>query len=323
MKLKDNLGREIDYMRISITDRCNLHCRYCMPEVQDRLPHEEILRYEEILRICKAAIRLGIRKFKITGGEPLVRKGAADLIARLKMLPGTDCVTLTTNGTRLYEEIDSLKQAGLDGVNISMDAVSPEVYEKITGGDHFHEAEKALYACVKNGLKTKINTVLLKENKGEWLKLASFAEILPVDVRFIELMPVGCAGKLEGPSVDEAYRIIKGRWPDLYQSDEKHGNGPAVYFKSSSLTGSIGFIGANSHRFCSQCNRIRLTSAGELKPCLSYETGVDLKRLIRGGADDVQLENALKEAIQNKPAAHCFSEKEEITERRPMNQIGG
>ncbi len=321
--MKDTLGREIDYMRISITDRCNLHCRYCMPEVQEPVSHEEILRYEEILRICKGAVELGIHKFKITGGEPLVRKGAVDFIGRLKMLPGVKYVTLTTNGTLLYKEISGLKKAGLDGVNISIDAVSPQVYQKITGRNAFQEAEKALYACVKSGLQTRINTVLLDENETEWLKLAAFAGQMPVDVRFIELMPIGCAGKASGPSVDHVYEMLKERYEDLHMAADRHGNGPAVYFKSKMLAGSIGFIGANSHRFCSRCNRIRLTSTGELKPCLSYEESISLRKMIRNGADDIQLKNGIKQAILAKPAAHCFSGAEGITERRPMNQIGG
>ena len=321
--MKDRNKREIDYMRISITDRCNLHCRYCMPDVAEHIAHDEILRYEEILRICRAAVDLGIHKFKITGGEPLVRKGAVSLIGSLRALPGVECVTLTTNGVLLYEALDALIQAGLDGVNISMDAISPDVYEEITGQNHSDEVKSALHASVQRGLKTKINVVLLNNNKKEWIRLASLAEKLTVDVRFIELMPVGCAGNLAGPGVDEAYAVIKKRYGDLHFSDHKRGNGPAVYFTSEQLMGSIGLIGANSHRFCDRCNRIRLTSTGEIKPCLSYENSVDLKGLLRGGADDAQLRDALRQAILSKPAAHCFLEKAGKSEGRPMNQIGG
>ena len=321
----DQYGRSIDYLRISITDRCNLRCRYCMPEPVDAVQHADILRYEEILRICRAAIELGITKFKVTGGEPLVRAGCTEFIAELKKQPGTQQVTLTTNGLLLEKNLDALADAGLDGVNISLDTTDNTRFQRITGytGNGAYTLLRVLEECCAKGLKTKINAVLLEETEADAPALAAIAETLPVDVRFIELMPIGFGTAMRRVSPDDILSALRKRWPDLAPTDERRGNGPAHYYKSDLLLGRIGFIDAVSHKFCADCNRVRLTSTGQLKPCLCYADSADLRTLIRGGCTDDELREALKISIYNKPRAHCFDTCAAVTERHAMSQIGG
>ena len=321
----DQYGRKIDYLRISVTDRCNLCCRYCMPEPMATVRHEDILRYEEILRICCAAAKLGITKFKVTGGEPLVRAGCTEFIAALKKQPGTEQVTLTTNGMLLEKNLDALAAAGLDGVNISLDTLDNARFRSITGytGDGADTLLRVLKACCANGLHTKINAVLLEETEADAPALAAIAAKLPVDVRFIELMPIGFGTAMKRVSPEDILAALKERWPDLAPTDEKRGNGPAHYYKSAALLGRIGFIDAVSHKFCAECNRVRLTSTGQLKPCLCYADSADLRALIRGGCTDEGLKDALRAAVYAKPRAHCFDTNAVITEKHAMSQIGG
>ena len=321
----DQYGRKIDYLRISVTDRCNLRCRYCMPEPMAAVRHEDILRYEEILRICRAAAKLGITKFKVTGGEPLVRAGCTEFIAALKKQPGTEQVTLTTNGLLLEKNLDALTAAGLDGVNISLDTTDNVRFRSITGytGDGADTLLRVLKACCANGLHAKINAVLLEETEADAPALAAIAAKLPVDVRFIELMPIGFGTAMKRVSPEDILAALKERWPDLTTTDEKRGNGPAHYYKSAALLGRIGFIDAVSHKFCAECNRVRLTSTGRLKPCLCYADSADLRALIRGGCTDDELKEALRAAVYAKPRAHCFGTDAAVTEKHMMSQIGG
>jgi len=321
----DQYGRKIDYMRISVTDRCNLRCRYCMPEPVDAVQHADILRYEEILRICRAAAELGITKFKVTGGEPLVRGGCTEFITALKKQPGTEQVTLTTNGMLLEANLGALTAAGLDGVNISLDTTDNARFRRITGygGDGADTLLHVLEECCARGLKTKINAVLLEETEADASALTAIAERLPVDVRFIELMPIGFGTTMRRVSPEDILAALKERWPDLVPTDEKRGNGPAHYYKSAALLGRIGFIDAVSHKFCAGCNRVRLTSTGQLKPCLCYADSADLRALIRGGCTDGELKEALRAAVYRKPHAHCFDTNDIITEKHAMSQIGG
>ena len=190
--VRDSYGRTIEYMRISITDRCNLRCRYCMPDGAKWIPMSEILTYEEIERICREAVRIGITRFKITGGEPLVRKGCADLIRMIRQIPGTEEVTMTTNGVLLGETLEDLLAAGLDAVNISLDTLIPEKYQEITGADELERVRKSIFMAEKSEIRVKINTVLQKGvNDEEWKSLAELAKKNKLDVRFIELMPIG------------------------------------------------------------------------------------------------------------------------------------
>ena len=323
--MRDALGREINYMRLSVTDRCNLRCRYCMPiEGVPPAAHCDILRYEALLRVVQAAVSLGIDRFKVTGGEPLVRRGIVDFIRSLKALPGVRQVTLTTNGLLLPPLLDGLLDAGLDAVNISLDTRDNAQYQAITRSSH--TADEVLHAVrlCAGTLPTKINAVLLPETAAQLIPLARLAEELPVDVRFIERMPLGVTdiGATESVHIEVIDRL-RAVWPDLAPVQERRGNGPARYYASAKLHGCIGLIEAVSHAFCASCNRVRLTSTGLLKPCLCYETGTDLKPLLRGGADDAALRDAIEQAVRDKPAVHCFAERQAVTERKSMNQIGG
>ena len=320
----DSFGREITYLRLSITDRCNLRCRYCMPE--DGVPptaHDELLRYEELLRIASAAVSLGIDRFKVTGGEPLVRRGCVDFIQHLKALPGVRQVTLTTNGLLLPPLLDELCAAGLDGVNISLDTLDNLQYQQLTRRAHTaDEVLRAVRLCAAR-LPTKVNAVLLPKTADQLIPLAALAQTLPIDVRFIERMPLGAGENDQTIRADAALDRLRARWPDLAPISQPRGNGPARYFRAPGMQGCIGLIDAVSHSFCDRCNRLRLTSTGLLKPCLCYEQGVELRPLLRGGADEAALRDAIRAAILQKPAAHCFQQRESITEHKSMNQIGG
>lgn len=309
-------------MRISVTDRCNLRCSYCMPEDVPSVPHEEILRYEEILRICEAAVSLGICRFKITGGELFVRRGAADFLRALKEMPGTAQVTLTTNGQLLELYLDELQKMPVDGINISLDALHEPIFEKITGSPGALKALSAVQKSAASGILTKINTVLLEENADEWLPLLALAEEMPVAVRFIERMPVSEA---RAPIVPASVLLAKASavYQDLHPVEEKLGNGPAVYYKSSRLQGHLGIIAANSSPFCSGCNRLRLTSTGKIQSCLGHPETTDLREAVRAGADTRTLAGLLAQAAAAKPAAHDFLHSTHGSPVRYMNEIGG
>ena len=236
--VRDSYGRTIEYMRISITDRCNLRCRYCMPDGAKWIPMSEILTYEEIERICREAVQIGITRFKITGGEPLVRKGCADLIRMIRQIPGTEEVTMTTNGVLLGENLEDLLAAGLDAVNISLDTLDHEKYRKITGTDACNTVLEAVEASAESGIRTKVNSVLQDAgDRQEWRALVRLAEKLPVDVRFIELMPIGCGKRNTGVSNLELLDEIKKEYPDIRTDSEVHGNGPAVYYRIPGFEG--------------------------------------------------------------------------------------
>lgn len=323
--MMDQLGRTIDYLRVSLTDRCNLRCRYCMPNGVELTTHGDMLTYEELLLVCQTAAALGITKFKITGGEPLVRKGCVDFMARLKAAKGVEQVTLTTNGILLPGVLDRLAELGIDGINVSLDTLDPALYQHITGfdGGAVEQIGTTLARCAALGIPTKINAVLLPETLETLPQLAAVAQTLPVDVRFIELMPIGEGAGLAGPSTDRALELLRQAWPDLHPTAERRGNGPAAYYAAAALQGRIGLIGALSHTFCEGCNRVRLTSTGMLKPCLCYETGSDLRSLLRGGCSEEQLAQAMAQTIRTKPTAHCFQQQQNVTEHRAMYQIGG
>lgn len=322
--MQDGFGRTIDYLRISITDRCNLRCKYCMPE--EGVPWrdmKEILTYEEIETFCRIGAELGISKIKVTGGEPLVRKGCPGLIRKLKEIPGIREVTMTTNGVLLEEYLDDLCHAGLDAVNISLDTLCPEVYESLTGRPYLFKVQKGLEAALSQGLKVKVNVVLQEGiNDGEWKNLTELAKDAPLDVRFIELMPIGYGKRGKGIAGDEILKKLTQDFGPLKEDVEIHGNGPARYVRIPGYKGSIGFISAMHGKFCDSCNRLRLTSTGEIKPCLCYGESFPIRELLRTG-DLEGVREILKEAILKKPAEHCFTELEKITETKRMTEIGG
>ena len=253
-----------------------------------------------------------------------MRRGIVDFIRSLKALPGVRQVTLTTNGLHLPSLLDGLLDAGLDAVNISLDTRDNAQYQAITRSSH--TADEVLHAVrlCAGRLPTKVNAVLLSETAAQLVPLARLAEELLVDVRFIERMPLGAAdASASEPAHKETIDLLRAAWPDLASVQKRCGNGPARYYASTKLNGCIGLIEAVSHAFCASCNRVRLTSTGLLKPCLCYEQGTDLKPLLRGGADDAALRDAIEQAVRGKPAAHCFAERQAVTERKSMNQIGG
>ena len=334
--MKDRYNRTIDYMRISITDRCNLRCTYCMPQDISLTSMENILTYEEIIRICTNAAELGITRFKVTGGEPLVRKGCVTLIREMKRIPGVEQVTLTTNGVLLGQYLEELLRAGIDGINISLDTLDVGRYEQITGKNELPDVMENIERAVGAGVRVKLNTVLQSGvNEDEWESIALLASKNQLDVRFIEMMPIGFGKNCRGISGRELLERMKTRWPDIEAAADIHGNGPAVYYHVPGWKGSIGLINAIHGKFCASCNRIRLTSRGKLKPCLCYGDTVDLMPILRSRSatqksdsfGDIESEDMLRraiaEAIAEKPAQHCFEQKDHITEESQMVSIGG
>lgn len=312
-------------MRISITDRCNFRCRYCMPEEGiEKVAMSQILTYEEILRICRAAARLGITKLKVTGGEPLVRRGCADLIRELKQIPGIRQVTLTTNGQLLEDALPELAAAGTDGINVSMDSLRPDRFRSITGGrGELSAVLRGIEASLASGIRTKVNCLLQTGfNEDEIGDFAAFAFDRGLDVRFIEIMPIGFGRPDTGLSNAEVLLQIQRMYPDLERDPAVHGNGPAIYYRKPGTPGAIGLISAMHGAFCSQCNRIRLTSQGQIKPCLCYEESFDLRACLRDG-DEEKLDEMLRRAISAKPSGHCFVEAPGAAEPKAMMQIGG
>jgi len=314
--LIDSFGRVIDYLRVSITDRCNFRCIYCMPaEGVEWKPHKTMLRFEEILRLCGIMAGLGIRKIKVTGGEPLVRRGTAAFIKNLKALPGIENVTLTTNGVLLGAYLDEAETMGFspaapDGVNISLDALNPQRYGQISryGGTDPAVILSLIDRLLEKGITVKLNCVPIRSfNEDEFLPICALAKDKNIAVRFIELMPFGFAETLEFVPGGEIMALLEKTYGTLTPFSGILGNGPAVYYSLPDFTGKIGFINAVSKGFCGACNRLRLTSEGALKPCLASELYIDLKEMLRSGACDGDLAQAVNEAVMKKPRFHSLS----------------
>ncbi len=320
----DSTRREIHYLRLSVTDLCNLRCRYCMPDGVEKLEREAVLTYEEFLRLAALFAQCGIDTVRVTGGEPLVRKNVAQLVAGLKAIPGIRKVTMTTNGILLAQQLPALLAAGLDSVNISLDTLRPEVFRQITARDDFAAVQAGLQAALESGIPVKLNCVpQAGVNEGELEDLAALAENRPLQVRFIEMMPIGYGAAMPCISGPEMRQRFARRWPELQPLTEAaFGDGPAVYYTVPGWQGSIGFIAAVHGKFCASCNRVRLTSQGFLRPCLASEAGCDLRALLRSGADDTQLLAAIRETIWAKPREHHF-EDSSMPATRGMYRIGG
>ena len=320
----DSTRREIHYLRLSVTDLCNLRCRYCMPDGVEKLEREAVLTYEEFLRLAALFAQCGIDTVRVTGGEPLVRKNVAQLVAGLKAIPGIRKVTMTTNGILLVQQLPALLAAGLDSVNISLDTLRPEVFRQITARDEFADVQAGLQAALESGIPVKLNCVpQAGMNEGELEDLAALAENRPLQVRFIEMMPIGYGAAMPCSSGPELRQRFAHRWPELQPLTEAaFGDGPAVYYTVPGWQGSIGFIAAVHGKFCASCNRVRLTSQGFLRPCLASEAGCDLRALLRSGADDTQLLAAIRETIWAKPREHHF-EDSSMPATRGMYRIGG
>jgi GTP 3',8-cyclase len=324
--LIDPNGRRVDYLRISVTDRCNERCLYCLPEnYSDWLPRAEILRDEELLAVARAAVSLGFKKFRVTGGEPLIRPGVVDFMRELIATPGVESVQLTTNGTRLPELAQPLFDAGLRRINISLDALDAKIYRAITGGD---------VAAVLRGIKlvkeigfpsVKLNTVLMRgKNDGEILPLLNFAAEHDIAIRFIELMPVSLTEMLSEKNflpIAEVFAMLK-REDELEPLIKLLGFGPAKYFRLKKRGVTVGLIGALSDlHFCERCNKMRLTCDGKLRPCLGNHLETDLKPGLRPPIDEEKLRNLFRGTLAQKPAEHLF--RNNYQPQRVMTAIGG
>ena len=320
----DSTQRSIHYLRLSVTDLCNLRCRYCMPDGVEKLEREAVLTYEEFLRLAALFAQCGIDTVRVTGGEPLVRKGVDQLVAGLKAIPGIRKVTMTTNGILLARQLPALQKAGLDSVNISLDTLRPEVFAQITARDEFSHVMEGIRAALASGLPVKLNCVpQVGVNEGELEDLAALAETHPLQVRFIEMMPIGYGAAMPCISGPDLRQRFARRWPELQPATgAAFGDGPAVYYTVPGWQGSVGFIAAVHGKFCASCNRVRLTSQGFLRPCLASEAGCDLRALVRGGASDAELLQAIRETIRAKPREHHF-EDHSMPATRGMYRIGG
>ena len=324
----DRCGRNIDYLRISVTDRCNLRCIYCMPEEGIRLTgRENILQEPEIIRVCRVMAELGIKKIKITGGEPLVRPRMPGLIHQIKAIPGIEKVTLTTNGILLKKQMKELAEAGLDSLNISLDTLDREGSLKITRRDLLDDTLAGIKEAMKYpNVQLKINCVPLGIEEQNLCEIAQFAHKYPVLVRFIEMMRIGYGSYFTGMSQENIVCLLEEKFGILSPYEGLPlGNGPCKYYTVDGFQGKIGFISAISHKFCSECNRIRLTSQGYLKTCLQYTAGRDLREALRNDGTDEELKEIIKAALSEKPDGHHFREKVKAddTESLCMSQIGG
>jgi cyclic pyranopterin phosphate synthase len=326
--VRDSFGRTIDYLRLSITDRCNLRCRYCMPDagVPD-LSHHDILSYEEMLRVARVAVDMGVRKIRVTGGEPLVRKGVIDFIARLRALPGNPEITLTTNGLLLGDYARDLKAAGLSRVNVSLDTLRPERFRLITRREGLERVLSGLEAAQRHDLTPlKINMVPIAGVNAD--EVADFARLTlkhPWDVRFIEFMPVAADldyGEEQRFAADRILGALAAQGKLEPMSDSRPGSVARLY-RYDGGRGRIGVIPAVSQHFCGECNRLRITSDGRVRPCLFSVEELDLRTVLRSSDDDIHLKAVLASAVAAKPEKHRIGESDFKQGPRHMHGIGG
>lgn len=333
--MKDSHGRIIDYLRISLTDRCNFRCVYCMPEEGVcAMSHDEILRIEEIERLVHVAAGLGIKSVRLTGGEPLVRKGVVDLVDAITKIDGIENVSMTTNGVLLPRMIDDLKAAGLSRVNISVDTLDADQFRAITRVGNLEDALAGIDAALEAGLNpVKVNAVTVRSLGQDFLEFAKLSLDRPLHVRFIEYMPLGDTSEASGtgwgkddviPS-EELFKIINRRaaevgLPSLRAagSAKPLGWGPARYFEFPNAQGTVGFISPLSRHFCAECNRLRVTADGKVRPCLFSDTEYDVRAALREG-DDGAVRDVLLTALGAKPDEHH----DKVGTERKMSQIGG
>src|SRR5437764_7916329 len=333
--MQDRYGHRISYLRVSITGRCNESCTYCMPhELQEWLPREEILTFEETLRLVRIAVELVVSKVRITGGEPLTRRGVLDLLRELPKIPGLRDVGLSTNGTLLAREVESqwtmaaaLRTASVRSVNVSLDTLDRHVYSEITGRDLHGQVLAGIDAAITAGFdQIKLNTVLMRgRNEDQLIPLIEFAAARNLILRFIEMMPVSTRevlGEENFISISEAKRVIESRYGSLIPEPEFRTNGPASYYQIPGRQQCIGFIGAMTNlHFCESCNKLRLTCDGKLRPCLGSYLEFDVMKPLRAGASDEELKQFFLEVVERKPQQHDF--RENYQPNRKMIAIGG
>lgn len=326
--MQDQFQRQINYLRISVTDRCNLRCLYCMPEDGvELISREEVLRWEEILKIVQSCVKAGIRKVRLTGGEPLIRLGLTAFVRQLGEIPEIDDIALTTNGILLPQYAKELKEAGLKRVNISLDTLRPERFARITRGGSLAKVWAGVEAAVSAGLEPlKFNCVVMRGTNDD--ELPDFARLTltrTFHVRFIELMPIGSSDKWAGGSrvtIPEIKEKLAELGP-LLPREQVTGGGPAKYYTLPEAKGTIGFISAMSEHFCAACNRLRLTSEGKLRPCLHSKQEVDLRTPLRAGAGVDDLAAIVAQAVARKPKQHSMVDDGWADNERVMSQIGG
>ena len=317
----DPFGRSISYLRVSVTDRCDLRCVYCMAEDMTFLPRSEVLSLEELDRLCGTLVRLGVRKLRITGGEPLVRRDVMTLFRSLgaRLGQGLDELTLTTNGTQLAKYAEALFEAGVRRVNVSLDTLCPETFTRITRWGRIDKTLAGIRAAREAGLAVKINAVALRGvNEVELDDMVAWCGREGLDLTLIETMPMGdIADRTEQYLPLSLVRArLRRRWT-LSETSYQTG-GPARYFDVAETGKRLGFITPMTHNFCESCNRVRLTCTGTLFMCLGQDDAADLRRVLRSGADEVALEAAIYEAIGRKPQGHDFV----IDRRRPSAAVG-
>lgn len=322
--MQDQYKRTIDYLRISITDRCNLRCTYCMPaEGIEAIPHKEILTFEEIVKICRVFASMGVKHMKVTGGEPLVRRDADILVREIKAIPGVETVTLTTNGTLLPLFMEKLADAGIDGINISLDTLDEQKFREITRVGNLSEVLDGIHAAILyKQVVIKINCVLDREGWQERaVSVASLAKTYPVHVRFIERMPLTEAGIIEETQEEQVKAVLEHVYGKMERYQGVLGPGPSVYYSLDGFQGKIGFISAISHKFCEKCNRVRLTCDGMLRMCLQSKDGMNLKKILREQESEEALQAAIAQALFRKPKEHQFHDLQ--IQAEGMAQIGG
>ncbi|QUH26846.1 GTP 3',8-cyclase MoaA [Serpentinicella alkaliphila] len=320
--MKDQYNREINYLRLSVTDLCNLKCQYCMPaDGVDKKSHNEILRIESYTKLVEAMTKLGVNKVRLTGGEPLVRRGILDLVKTIGSMREVKDLSITTNGVLLKDYAQKLKEAGLNRVNISLDTLNPVKYKKITRGGNFEEVINGIGAAKEAGLlPIKINVVVINHfNTDEIMDFIRLADE-HVEVRFIELMPVGEVATWNKQKFI-SNQVLIDRYMDLFESQDSVYNGPAEYFIKKDNQGKVGFISSISDHFCNSCNRIRLTADGKLKLCLHSNREIDIKEALKLDAN--KLLSYLEDLIFNKPDQHYINDTEFIPVLRNMVGIGG
>ena len=326
--LLDDYNRRINYLRLSITDRCNLRCRYCMPEEGvDRIGHDDLLTYEEILRVVEVFARNGISKVRLTGGEPLVRKGVVDLVRGIGKIEGIRDLSLTTNGVLLGEYAEDLARAGLRRINISLDSLRPERFAYITRRDKFKEVWEGIEAALRQGLSpVKINVVAIQGfNDDEVEEFARLALTYPLHIRFIEFMPMGEGNNWHEKGAIPTSRIMEavGEVGELLPVGPEANDGPAQRYYIKGGKGEIGFISPISSHFCAQCNRLRLTPDGGIRTCLFSDDEIDLRGIVRGAGGEADIEEALHQALRAKPEGHHIGDVRFKKCQRGMHAIGG
>ena len=327
IKLIDQYNRQLNYLRVSITDRCNLKCMYCVPQdLIPRVDHEEVLRYEEILKVIKIAIGLGVIKVRITGGEPLVRKGVYDFLSELTQIKELVDVSLTTNGVFLKDNLARIQAAGISRINISLDTLNPEKYRQITGRNTFDQVWQGIEKAHEMGFgPIKLNVVALNGvNDNELTEMARLSLTYPFHIRFIEYMPIGQsrmgnAPLLLAPEIKQRISTLG----NLVPVQNSKNDGPAKRYRFEGAPGEIGFIHAISHHFCNTCNRLRLTASGQLRPCLLSDHQEDIKGPLRSGCPDEEIAGIFLKAMHHKPSDHNLAGHKVIRVCSEMRAIGG